>query len=143
MQTWVPLAQEVAPAWQGFAGAHAALAVHGKHCPPLQTWSTPQAVPFASAVPASMQTWVPLAQEVTPAWHGFAGVHAEFMVQATHCPALQTWSTSQAVPFASAVPVSTQTWDPVAQEVTPERHGFAGVQAALALQATHCPPLQT
>jgi hypothetical protein len=47
------------------------------------------------------------------------------------------------MPSATAVPVSRQVCVPVAQEVRPAWHGFAGVQAALAVQATHCPPLHT
>jgi hypothetical protein len=137
------VAQEVRPVWQGFVGVQDAFAVQATHCPPLQTWSTPHVCPLASAVPVSTQAWVPVAHEVTPEWHGFAGVQATFAVQATHCPLLQTRSTPQAVPFASAAPASTHAWTPVVHEVTPEWHGFAGVQAALAAQATHCPPLQT
>jgi hypothetical protein len=137
------VAHEVTPVWHGFEGVQARFALQATHCPPLQTWSTPQVVPFASAVPVSTQAWVPVAHEVTPAWHGFEGVQAALAVQATHCPPLHTWSMPQPVPFASAVPVSRQVSVPVAHEVIPAWHGLTGAQARFAAQTTHCPPLQT
>jgi hypothetical protein len=140
----LPVVHEVIPAWHGLAGVQARFAVQATHCPPLQTWSAPQAVPFASAVPVSTQVWLPVAHEVTPAWHGFAGVQAALAVQATHCPPLHTRSAPQVVPFASAVPF-TQTEVPLEQEVAPAWHSVSGcvVQVWFAAQATHDPALQT
>ena len=62
------------------------------HVPALQTRvGPPQVVPFATGVPWSTQTWVPVAHEFAPLWHGLAsGVHGPPATQPTHAPALQT-----------------------------------------------------
>jgi hypothetical protein len=78
MQTERPVAQSVAPSWQSGSGcvAQDRFAAHGAQAPALHTWSTPQAVPFATLLPVSPQTGVPVEQETIPAWQEFAGVHA-------------------------------------------------------------------
>jgi hypothetical protein len=116
--------------------------------PASQVWPAPQAVPSATGAPVSAQVG-PLEQDVVPRWHGFEGVQAAPATQETQAPALQTWSpgtpfVSQAVPSASAAPVSTHCCVPVAQEVAPARHGFGFVaQASPETHATQAPPLQT
>jgi hypothetical protein len=143
----VPVAQEVMPSRHAALGfvMQAALAVQGLHVPPLQTWFVPQLVPFGFAAP-SMQTCVPVSQEVMPSLQAGSGfvVQAALAVQVEQMPPLHTWFVPQSIPFDLGVP-STHSEVPVAQDVTPLRHAGFGllVQAALAVQALHVPPLQT
>jgi hypothetical protein len=65
-------------------------------------------------------------------------------VQAPQTPALQTASAPQGVPFGSGVAEFTHADVPVAQEVTPTKHGAAFVsQEVPAVHALQMPPLQT
>ena len=57
-------------------------------------------------------------------------------------PPLHTFPAPQVVP-AAMFPVSTQTIDPVMQEIVPALHGLAGWQGVFAAQVTHRPSLQT
>jgi len=117
--------------------------VHEVQDPALQTRFVPQLIPFATFVPASVHTGVPVEQVTIPSWHTFAGWHAVPEAQVMHAPLMsQTWFVPQVVP-GGAIPVSTQTDAPVAQDVVPVWQGSAGVQAAPAVQATHAPVLHT
>ena len=130
-QTEVPVAQLVGPWWQGFAGVQARPAAQATQAPALQTWSVPQVVPSASGVAGavlSTQVEVPVAQLVTPATQGFAGVQASPAVQATQAPALQTWSVPQVAP-SRTFPLSVHTAAPVPQVTVPVLQGFAGTHA--------------
>jgi hypothetical protein len=89
--------------------------VHALQTPPRQTWSVPQVVPFGFAVAVSMQTEVPVVQEVAPSSQLFGFVpQRRPAVQALQAPPLQTAGTvgvgsmTHAVPFAMFVVVSTQ-----------------------------------
>jgi hypothetical protein len=140
-QVCAPVAQEVAPTWQRFAGVHAWFAVHETHWPVAShTRFVPQLLPIATRVPWSTQVDAPVEHEVRPAWHGSAGVHAWFAVQETHAPpASHTRFVPQLVPGFTRAPVSVQTWSPVAQEVVPTWQASAGVHAAFEMHATHAP----
>jgi hypothetical protein len=70
-QVEVPVAQLVAPVWQGFAGVQATPAVQAAQVPPLQTAFVPQLVPLAT-LPVSAQTGVPEAQSTTATRQGLA-----------------------------------------------------------------------
>jgi hypothetical protein len=66
-QTGVPVAQEIAPVRQAFAGAQSAPAVQLRQLPVApQTLFVPQPVPAASSVPISLQTGVPVAHVSAP-----------------------------------------------------------------------------
>jgi hypothetical protein len=143
VQVCVPVAQLVAPTSHGFAGVHAAPETQAMQAPALQTWSVPQAVPFVTGVPVSAQVCTPVAHEVVPTSHGFAGVHAAPETHALQTPASQTAPAPHVVPFATGVPVSTQAWTPVAHEVTPTSQAFAGVHAAPETHAVQAPALHT
>jgi hypothetical protein len=145
--TDVPVEQDVMPVLQG-SGFVAQVwpAVQATHAPALQTWFDPQPVPSARTVPESTHTDVPLEHEVVPAKHGL-GFPEQLTpaVQAPQTPPLQTWFVPQIVPFASGVSrSSTQTCEPVVQEVMPPRQGFGFVvHEAPATQVLHTPALQT
>src|SRR5438105_2440801 len=117
--------------------------MHIAHIPELQTMFIPHTVPFAMFDPVSTQVIVPVAHEVSPAWHGLAGMHDVPVVHATQPPALHTMFVPHAVPLPSAVPVSMHTRVPVAHEVIPAWHGLAGTHATPAAHATQAPPEQT
>ncbi len=130
-QTDVPVAQLVAPWWQGFAGVQAAPAAQEAQTPALQTRSVPQVVPSATGVAGvvlSTQTDAPVAQLVTPTLHGLAGVQASPAVQPTHTPALQTWSVPHDEPSAT-FPVSVHTAEPLPHCTAAVLHGLAVAQA--------------
>jgi hypothetical protein len=120
-------------------------AVHATHAPPLQTWFTPQVVPFGIGVAVLMQTDCPVAQEVVPSTQLFGlSVQAVPAVHAMHVELKQTWFNPQLVPFAIGVAVSTQVSCPVEQSVVPATHGFGFVEQTVpAVQATHVPVKQT
>ena len=67
-QTEVPVAHEVTPLWHGLAtNGQEAPVKHVLHVPALQTRvGPPHSVPFATGVPWSTQTEVPVAHEVAP-----------------------------------------------------------------------------
>jgi hypothetical protein len=73
----------------------------------------------------------------------FDGLQGVFAVQFTHDPLLQTWLFPQVMPSA-ALRGLVHTDVPVTHEVVPVWQTFAlGVQPTFAVQATHCPLLQT
>src|SRR5512146_313559 len=114
--------------------------------PRLQERPAPQLVPSGTLAPVSVQAG-PLAQDVVPTWHAFAGVQTWPGVHATQAPPLQTSGrdafTSHVVPSASAAP-STQVEVPVAQSVVPAWHGVGlPAQARPAVHAAQAPALHT
>ena len=146
VQVCVPVEHEVVPEWHefgGLPGVQLALAVHGEQVPTLQTSLPSQVVPLATFVSVSMQTEVPVAQDVEPTWQGLVGVQLALAVHGEQVPALQTSLLAHVVPLATFVSVSTQTEVPVAQEVEPTWQGLVGVQLALAVHCVHVPLLQT
>jgi hypothetical protein len=111
-----PVAHDVTPSTHAFVlYAQGWPAVQALQTPPRQTWSGPQVVPFGFAVPVSMQTDAPVAQEVVPSTQLFGFVaQASAAVQALQAPPLQTAGTAgvasmtHAVPFGMGAAVSTQ-----------------------------------
>jgi hypothetical protein len=148
VQAGNPLEQSVVPTWQAFVGVQDAPCVQALQVPFPQTSATAgftsHAVPFAFAAP-STHCDVPVEQEVTPSRQTLGlPVHGAFAVQATHAPALQTWSVPQEVPFATEDVVSRQTAVPVEHDVVPATHRFGFVvQAAPAVHEPHTPALHT
>jgi hypothetical protein len=140
-QTEVPVAHDVAPVRQAFAGVQVTPAAQLPQVPPSQTLLFPHEVP-SGTFPVSAQTEVPVAHDVAPVRHGLAGVQLTPALQEAQAPPLQTLFVPQEVPFA-AFPVSAQTGAPVTQEVAPVRQAFAGVQAVPAVQAAQVPLLHT
>jgi hypothetical protein len=129
-----PVEQDVVPALHGVGlVVQAAPGTHEPHTPALQyrfdALDGPHILPSASTVPVSTQTGVPDAQDNFPAWHALAGVHVPPSLHVTQLPALQTIPVipagEQDVP-AGLFPDSTHTDDPVAQDVAPVLHTFAG-----------------
>jgi len=102
------------------AGAQASPTVQGVHAPPLHTRFVPQEVPFAT-FPNSVQTDVPVLQEMLPVRHGFPlTLQLAPTVQLTQLPVeLQTLFVAQLVPADTRVPVSVQTGVPVKHESVP------------------------
>jgi hypothetical protein len=140
-QTEVPVAHDVAPIRHMFVGVQVVPAVQLLHVPPLQTLLLPHEVPSAT-LPVSAQAEVPVAHDVAPVRHMFAGMQVAPAVQLPHAPPLQTLLLPHEVPFAT-LPVSAQTEAPVTHEIAPVRQAFAGVQAVPAVQSPHAPLLQT
>jgi hypothetical protein len=139
----VPPPQVNVPLWHGFVGVQAVPAAQATHEPLPQTMPAPQVVPFG-LLPESMQTAVPVLQEVMPLRHGWPDTaHACPAAQSTHMPDRQTRSVPHAWPSVTAVVVSVQVGVPPAQDCIPTRQGFAGWQAAPFVQVTHSPFAQT
>lgn len=137
-QTDVPVAQDVAPVRQAFAGVQLTPAVHDPQAPLLHTLFVPQEVPFAT-FPVSPQTDAPVTQEIAPVRHGLAGVQVAPEVQEAQAPSLHTMFVPQEVPLAT-FPDSEQTGAPVSQAVVPVRHGLPPtLQLAPTVQLTQLP----
>lgn len=106
----------------------------------------PHDSPSASEVPRSTHVGVPVLHDSRPLWHGLAGLQAPPSLQAAQTPALQTIfvppGEEQDVP-AGLFPLSTQTDDPVAQDVVPTLQALAGSHAWPAEQETHIPARHT
>jgi hypothetical protein len=137
-QTDVPVAHDVAPVRQAFAGVQLTPAVHAPQVPLLHTLFVPQAVPSAT-FPVSAQTAAPVPQEVAPVRHALAGVQVAPEVQEAHAPLLHTMFIPQEVPLAT-FPDSAQTGAPVSQAVAPVRHGLPlTLQLAPTVQLTQLP----
>src|SRR5271154_2826810 len=80
--TGVPVAHEIAPVAQTFAGVQAAPVVHAPHTPLSQTSLVPHIEPFAAVfAPPATHTGAPVAHEIVPVRHAFVGVHAAPAVQ--------------------------------------------------------------
>jgi hypothetical protein len=142
VQTGDPEPHAVTPVRHGSAGSQVAPASQALQAPPPQTAFVPQLSPSATLAPMSTHTAAPEEQEVLPTWHAFAGVQLAPATQATHAPALQTWSAPQVVPSGS-FPLSVQTGAPLPHAIAPVLHGVAGSHATPASQALHVPPPQT
>jgi hypothetical protein len=128
-QTGAPVAQAMAPAWQGLAGAHADPATHATQLPPLHTRPVPQAVPSAKSAVVATQAGAPVVHERAPAWQAVLGVQADPATHATQAPPLHTSSVPHAAPSARSASVSTHEGDPVLHEIAPARQGVSGVHA--------------
>jgi hypothetical protein len=146
---WVPVAHEVTPVRQPGLGllVQVVPATQATQLPvPVQTRSGPQAVPAVTVV-ESTQRVVPVLQSMTPVRQGAPGLvaHAAPGVQAPQKPLpSHTWALPQDVPASRAAP-SAHCCIPVAQLVTPARHGAALVaHPSPARHATQVPvALQT
>ncbi len=124
VQTGVPVEQAIDPVLHGLVGWQVAPAVHALQVPLSQTLLVPQEVPLAT-FPVSLQTEVPVAQDVAPFLHGLVGWQALPAVHELQVPLSQTLLVPQAVPSAT-LPVSAQTEVPVTQEVVPVRQALLG-----------------
>jgi hypothetical protein len=134
----VPVLQVRVPVWHGLpSGVQAPPLLHEAQLPVLQTMPVPHDVPFGW-LPDSTQTGAPVAHEVVPVLHAFAGWQLEPAAQLTQVPALQTLSVPQATPFASALPLSVQPMSGE-QTVMPPWHGLAGTQADPAAHGEQAP----
>jgi hypothetical protein len=71
-----------------------------------------------------------------------AGVQVPPLLQGAQVPALQTMPVPHIVP-AALLPLSTQTDEPVAQDVVPVLHALGGWHTVPAVQETHIPARQT
>jgi hypothetical protein len=120
-------------------GVHEAPAMHATQAPVLQTLPDPHVVPFATAVPVSVHTGVPVVHETTPVSHALVGVHDAPAVHPVHAPLSHTWLVPHDVPLATDVPVSVHTAIPVVHTTLPVWHWLAGVQVAPVEQAAHTP----
>lgn len=112
-----PVAQEVRPVSQAFAGVQTLPATQGEQAPAWQTWSWPQLVPSASVAAPATHAGVPPVHETTPSlhWSGLAGRHEAPPTQTwTHAPPEQTWFAPQGMP-SSAFPASPQNGAPDTQ----------------------------
>ncbi|HEY6478052.1 MAG TPA: hypothetical protein VI456_15850 [Polyangia bacterium] len=140
-QTEVPVEQEVAPVLHGFDGWQLVPVVQAPQVPLSHTLLFPHDVPSAT-LPLSLQTEVPVEQEVVPTLHGFDGWQLVPVVQAPQVPLSHTLLFPHDVPSAM-LPVSVQTDMPVAQEVAPVRQALLGWQLMPAVHEEQVPPLQT
>lgn len=127
-----PVEQDVVPTLQGLGlVVHPVRpGVHEVHIPALQKrlFIVPHGVPSARDVPRSVHVAEPVAQDCVPLWHGLAGVQGPPLLQATQVPALHTMPLvpdTQTIPFG-LFPLSTQTDEPVEQEVVPVLHTLVG-----------------
>jgi hypothetical protein len=117
----VPLEQDVSPVWQG-AGVQLAPAVHGRHCPLLQTMLVPHGVPFMAFDPVSKHEMPPSSHWMDPTSHGVAGGAQDApFVHAWHIPLLQYRLAPHEVPFC-AFPIWVQTGCPVPQVIEAALH---------------------
>ena len=99
-------------------GTQLAPSAHTPHCPARHTIPAPHEVPFGWS-PDSVQTEVPVAHDVAPVRHTFAGEQAPPAAQAVQEPLLQTLSVPQTVPFTCSCCVSVQEATPSEQAVCP------------------------
>jgi hypothetical protein len=126
VQTEDPVEHEVVPVLQGFVGWHVWLGVHDMQLPAKQKRLVPQLVPSVAGIPESTQTGAPVVQEMVPLWQTFVGVHGAPVLHATQLPLpLQTIPVPQDDPGA-LLPLSTQTDEPVEQEVAPFLQALLG-----------------
>ena len=140
-----PVAHENTPIAHGSAGVQLPPAEQVTHDPAAHTRPTPQLVPLASEVAASLHTGAPVPQAIVPLRHGLLdGTQLAPATQSTHAPTPHTRPVPQLVPLAALDPVSTHTAAPVAQLVVPVWQALPdGTQLAPATQATQAPALHT
>ena len=107
----------------GLPAAHCdAFTVHATQLaqfPVVQDRPFPQLVPLGRSEPVSLHTDVPVAHDVAPVWHGFAGAHVTFEVHGTHWALLHTSFVPQGVPSDTTVPVSVHVATPLEHDVVP------------------------
>jgi hypothetical protein len=141
MQTELPLEQTVTPVLHWLLGWQLWPAVQGVQTPALHTLLVPHDVP-SETFPVSVQTEVPVMQEVAPVLQVLVGWQLTLGVQTPHMPPLQTLLVPHEVP-SETFPVSAQTEVPVMQEVAPVLQVLVGWQLTLGVQTPHMPLLQT
>jgi hypothetical protein len=137
-QAGVPLAHEIVPEWQGFAGTHDVPAEHATHAPPLQTLPVAHDRPSA-ALPVSRHSGLPVLQVVVPTRQGFATAQAAPTLHAAQVPPPQTMSVPHDAPSVAFVAWSVHVGVPALQSSLPAWQGFVGTQAAPLMQAAHVP----
>ena len=140
-QDIVPVWQLVVPVSHGLVGVQLAPLVQEVHVPPLHTLFVPHDVPSA-AFPATVQTEVPVEQDVIPVLQRLLGWQLMPAVQEAHVPALHTLLVPHDVPSAT-FPDATQAEVPVEQDVTPVLQRVLGWQVVPAVQAPQVPALHT
>ena len=136
-QDIVPVWQLVVPVSHGLMGVQLTPLVQEVHVPPLHTLFVPHDVPSA-AFPATVQTEVPVEQDVIPVLHRLLGWQLMPAVQEAHVPALHTLLVPHDVPSAT-FPDATQAEVPVEQDVTPVLQRVLGWQVVPAVQAPQVP----
>ena len=99
-------------------GTQLAPSAQAAHCPERHTIPAPHAVPFGW-LPDSVQTEVPVAHEIAPVRHAFAGEQTAPAAQVAQEPPLHTMFVPQTVPFARNCCVSLQVATPSEQVVCP------------------------
>jgi hypothetical protein len=134
-----PLAQTRVPRWQALVGTQLSPTLHWTQAPALHTWSVPQLLPSA-ALPLSVQTGVPVAQERVAVRQGLRDWQAA--PQARQVPARQMLFVPQVVPSTWS-PLSVHTGEPELQAISAVWHGFVDAQELPAAHATQLPSLQT
>lgn len=105
---------------------------------------TPHVRPSVVFIPVSLQTGDPVPQTMGPVWQAFpAGVHTIAAVHATHAlEELHTMFVPHELPAVLFAP-STQTDDPVEQDVVPALQGLGlVVHPRLGVHEVHIPFLQ-
>jgi hypothetical protein len=112
-QREVPESQLMVPTLQA-DGSQDMPAAQATQVPPRQTRPCPQSRPSGRS-PLTMQTLVPVAQEVVPALHCTPVLQETLGVQAAQLPLLQYMLVPQLAPLRAFMPVSVQTGTPVAQ----------------------------
>jgi hypothetical protein len=141
MQRELPESQVVVPTLQA-EGTHIVPAVQATQAPARHTRPWPQSRPSGRS-PDTLQTLVPVEQEVVPALQATLAVHDTLGVQGEQVPLLQYWLLPHMVPLRAFMPVSMQTGVPVVQLSLPTWHVLVGVQSAPSLQVTQLPWLHT
>jgi hypothetical protein len=136
-QTELPVEQDVTPVLHWLVGWQLRPAVQEMQEPPLQTLLVPHDVPSVT-FPVSVQTEVPLMQEVAPVLQTLVGWQPTLAVQLPQVPLSHTLFVPQEVPLAT-FPVSVQTEVPVMQEVAPVLQTLVGWQLTLAVQLPQVP----
>jgi hypothetical protein len=137
----VPVWQLIFPMRHNVVGVQLPPAVQLLQFPSLHTLFAPHDVPLVT-LPDSVHTALPVEHDVVPVLHGFDGWQLAPALQVLQLPPLHTLFAPHDVPL-SALPDSTHTTAPVAQEIIPVLHGFEGWQLAPALHPLQIPPPHT
>ncbi len=143
--TETPVAHDVTPTLQGLGLPPQPVnpGVQLPHTPALQKkFVVPHGLPSERADPVSVQVDMPVAHDSVPWWQELAGVQDPPAVQVAQLPVLHTIPVPHELP-AVLFPLSTQTDDPLEQDVVPVLHAFAGWQATPATHVTQRPTLHT
>jgi hypothetical protein len=111
-QTETPVVHDVRPVWHAFAGVHARFETQEVQEPLSQTSLVTEPLPFVTGaphdvplvtLPLSVQTEVPVAQDVAAVWQGFEEVQVVPAVQVVQEPLSQTAPVPQVVPLGRLV----------------------------------------